>query len=109
MAAVLSLSGEIKLFAEGAQVLAAQHAHWHLLTCANGAGGRGPRERAAGRTLFQTALELADARQGALFVVPAIRPTLPRGRRLVGPIRRPSDGAGASGGPAPNRATCWTW
>src|SRR5262245_23453136 len=69
--AVLSPSGEIKLFAEGAQVLAFRHAHWHLLDLrakyelwAEGVGNRPLAER-----LFQTALELADARQGALFVV----------------------------------------
>ena len=69
--AVLSPSGEIKLFAEGAQVLAFRHAHWHLLDLkakfeqwAEAVGARPLAER-----LFQTALELADARQGALFVV----------------------------------------
>lgn len=69
--AVLSPSGEIKLFAEGAQVLTFRHAHWHLLDLkakfeqwAEAVGARPLAER-----LFQTALELADARQGALFVV----------------------------------------
>ena len=71
VAAVLSPSGEIKLFAEGAQVLAFRHAHWHLLDLsakfelwAEGVGNGRLAER-----LFQSALDLADARQGALFVV----------------------------------------
>ena len=68
---VLSPSGEIKLFAEGAQVLSFRHAHWHLLDLkakfeqwADAVQNRPLAER-----LFQTALDLSDARQGALFVV----------------------------------------
>lgn len=68
---VLSPSHEIKIFAEGAQVLAFRHAHWHLLDLrakfelwADAVENRPLAER-----LFLTALELADARQGALFVV----------------------------------------
>jgi len=83
VAAVLSPSGEIKLFAEGAQVLAFRHAHWHLLDLrakyelwAEGVGNGRLAER-----LFQTALELADARQGALFVV--LRDPADAGPRLV--------------------------
>jgi hypothetical protein len=71
VAVVLSPSHEIKVFAEGAQVLAFRHAHWHLLDlrakCVLGADAVGHRPLA--ERLFQTALELADARQGALFVV----------------------------------------
>jgi hypothetical protein len=68
---VLSPSHEIKVFAEGAEVLAFRHAHWHLLDVqakfqlwAEAVG-----QRSLATRLFQTALELANARQGALFVV----------------------------------------
>ena len=68
---VLSPSHEIKIFAEGAQVFAFRNAEWHLLDLearyegwAEAVGHRGLAER-----LFQAALDLADARQGALFVV----------------------------------------
>ncbi len=68
---VLSPSHEIKVFAEGAEVLAFRHAHWHLLDVhakfelwATAVG-----QRSLATRLFQTALELSNARQGALFVV----------------------------------------
>lgn len=68
---VLSPSHEIKLFAEGLQVFSFRNARWHLLDLdakyemwAAAVGTRQLAER-----LFQTALDLADARQGALFVV----------------------------------------
>jgi hypothetical protein len=68
---VLSPSHEIKLFAEGVQVFAFRNARWHLLDLqakydmwAMSLGNASLAER-----LFQTALDLADARQGALFVV----------------------------------------
>lgn len=68
---VLSPSHEIKVFAEGLQVFSFRNARWHLLDLeakyemwAAAVGNRLLAER-----LFQTALDLADARQGALFVV----------------------------------------
>ena len=68
---VLSPSHEIKLFAEGVQVFSFRNARWHLLDLqakyemwAASIGNRALAER-----LFQTALDLADAREGALFVV----------------------------------------
>lgn len=68
---VLSPSHEIKVFAEGAEVLTFRHAHWHLLDVqakfelwADAVG-----QRSLATRLFQTALELSNARQGALFVV----------------------------------------
>jgi len=68
---VLSPSHEIKLFAQGVQVFAFRNARWHLLDLqakyvmwATSLGNVALAER-----LFQTALDLADARQGALFVV----------------------------------------
>lgn len=68
---VLSPSHEIKVFAEGAQVFSFRNAQWRLLDVeshyeewARAVGNRGVAER-----LFQAALDVADARQGALFVV----------------------------------------
>jgi hypothetical protein len=68
---VLSPSHEIKVFAEGAQVLAYRHATWALLDLqrkyelwVEAVGNE-----SLARCLFNSALELADAREGALFVV----------------------------------------
>ena len=68
---VLSPSHEIKVFAEGVQVFSFRNARWHLLDIAakyrmwaDAIGNASLAER-----LFQTALDLADAREGALFVV----------------------------------------
>lgn len=68
---VLSPSHELKVFAQGAQVFTFRNANWHLLdlrakyeTWAEAVGDPQLAER-----LFQTALNLADAREGALFVV----------------------------------------
>ena len=68
---VLSPSHEIKLFAEGVQVFSFRNARWHLLDLqakyemwASAVGNPALAER-----LFQTAVDLADAREGALFVV----------------------------------------
>ncbi len=68
---ILSPSHEIKLFAEGVQVFSFRNARWHLLDLqakyemwSASIGNQALAER-----LFQTALDLADARQGALFVV----------------------------------------
>lgn len=68
---VLSPSHEIKVFAEGAQTFSFRHARWNLLDLQAkydmweaAVGNRPLAER-----LFQTALDLADAREGALFVV----------------------------------------
>jgi hypothetical protein len=69
--AVFSPSREIKVFAEGAEIFAFRGAAWHLLDLqakyrlwAEAVGHEGLAMR-----LFQTALDLADAREGALFVV----------------------------------------
>lgn len=68
---VLSPSHEIKVFAEGLQTFSFRNARWHLLDLqakyemwAATVGNHDLAER-----LFQTALDLADAREGALFVV----------------------------------------
>lgn len=69
--AVLTPSREIKLFAEGAEVFTFRGAAWHLLDLQAKyrlwaeAVGNEP----LARRLFQTALDLAEAREGALFVV----------------------------------------
>jgi hypothetical protein len=68
---VLSPTHEIKVFSEGVQVFSFRNARWHLLDIAakyrmwaESIGNPQLAER-----LFQTALDLADAREGALFVV----------------------------------------
>jgi hypothetical protein len=68
---VLSPSHEIKVFASGVQVFSFRNARWHLLDLQakydmweTSIGHPALAER-----LFQTALDLADAREGALFVV----------------------------------------
>lgn len=67
----LSPSHEIKVFAEGAQVLAYRHATWALLDLqrkydlwAEAVGNR-----MLAQCLFRSALDLGDERHGALFVV----------------------------------------
>jgi hypothetical protein len=69
--AVLSPSREIKIFAEGAEIFTFRGAAWHLLDLqakykqwAEAVG-----DEALAMRIFQTALDLADAREGALFVV----------------------------------------
>jgi hypothetical protein len=69
--AVLSPSREIKIFAEGAEVFTFRGASWRLLDLnakyqlwERAVGNEGVALR-----LFQTALDLAEAREGALFVV----------------------------------------
>lgn len=69
--AVLSPSREIKIFAEGAEIFTFRGAAWHLLDLqakykqwAEAVG-----DDALAMRIFQTALDLADAREGALFLV----------------------------------------
>lgn len=69
--AVLSPSREIKIFAEGAELFTFRGATWHLLDVqakyrlwAEAVG-----DDALALRLFQTARDLADAREGALFLV----------------------------------------
>ena len=69
--AVLTPSREIKIFAEGAEIFTFRGAAWHLLDLqakyrlwAESVG-----DEALAMRIFQTALDLADAREGALFVV----------------------------------------
>ena len=85
---ILTPSHEIRVFAEGAQVFTFRNASWHLLdigakydlwTSAVG-------NVALARLIFQTALDLADMRQGALFVV--LRDAGEGLARLVAPADR---------------------
>jgi hypothetical protein len=69
--AVLSPSHEIKIFAEGVEMFSFRNARWHLLDIqAKYEMWESALENSAlANRLFQTALDLSDARQGALFVV----------------------------------------
>lgn len=107
VALVLSPSHEIKVFAEGAEILAFRHAHWHLLDLRAKfelwAEAVGDRELAM--RLFQSALELSEARQGALFVV--VRDPEHAVPELVAPADRvdcaPQPDGPAAGGPPTRR------
>jgi hypothetical protein len=84
---VLSPSHEIKVFAEGVQMFSFRNARWQLLDIeakyemwAEAVGSRSLAER-----LFQTALDLADARHGALFVM------LREPQQAVGQLIAPAD------------------
>jgi len=68
---ILSPSHEIKVFADGVQVFSFRNARWHLLNvqAKYEMWVAAVANRALAERLFQTALDLADARQGALFVV----------------------------------------
>jgi hypothetical protein len=86
--AVLSPSREIKIFAEGAEIFTFRGAAWHLLDLqakyklwAEAVGAE-----ALAMQIFQTALDLADAREGALFVV--ARETANAVGQLVAPADR---------------------
>ncbi len=69
--AVLSPSREIKVFAEGAETFAFRGGAWHLLDIAAKyeLWARAVGDLRLASRLFQTALDLSDAREGALFVV----------------------------------------
>ena len=95
--AVLSPNQEIKLFADGAQAFSFAHGRWRIL---NPAAKFATWEAAVGRpelarVLFQTALDLAEARQGGMFVV------VDRALDAVGRLVAPHDliSADASGPP----------
>ena len=103
MCAVLSPSREIKVFAEGAEVFAFRDASWHLLDLkakydlwAEAVG-----DAAVALRLFQTALDLADAREGALFVVvrrpeEAVPQLVAPADQLGTPLRSESGGSTAA-------------
>jgi|SoiMethySBSTD1v2_1073268.scaffolds.fasta_scaffold00430_34 hypothetical protein len=101
--AVLSPSREIKIFAEGTEMFTFRGAAWHLVDgqakyrlWADAVG----EEALAGR-IFQTARDLSEAREGALFVVVrepdvAVRQLVAPADRLDVPIREPGPGADGS-------------
>src|SRR6185503_21140796 len=68
---VLSPSHEIKVFAGGAEVLVYRHAQWALLDLQRKfeLWAEAVNSPDLASCLFRSALDLADARQGALFVV----------------------------------------
>ncbi len=68
---VLSPNQEIKLFANGAQAFAFAHGRWRILDPSGNfdVWAAAVREPRLARVLFQTALDLAECRQGGLFVV----------------------------------------
>jgi hypothetical protein len=85
---VLSPSRDIKVFAEGAEVFSFHSAAWHLLDLkakyelwAEAVGNA-----ALALRLFQLALDLADAREGALFAI--LRDPAESAPRLVAPADR---------------------
>jgi hypothetical protein len=85
---VLSPSRDIKVFADGAEVFSFHGAAWHLLDLkakyelwADAVGNASLALR-----LFQLALDLADAREGALFAV--LRDPAEAVRQLVAPADR---------------------
>jgi hypothetical protein len=102
IAIVLSPTHEIKIFAEGREVFSFRNAKWHLLDVeakyelwAAAVGNRPLAER-----LFQTALDLADFREGALFVV--LRDAATSLPHLVAPGDQ-LDAIRPSGSEVPNR------
>jgi len=68
---VLSPSHEIKVFAQGVEIFSFRNARWHLLDvqAKYEMWERAVENPELASRLYQTALDLADARQGALFVV----------------------------------------
>ena len=70
---VLSPNQEIKLFTGGVQAFAFAHGRWRVLDPESkfGVWAEAVANHALARVLFQTALDLAEARQGGLFVVVA--------------------------------------
>ena len=94
---VLSPSHEIKVFAEGVQTFSFRNARWHLLDIAakyqmwaDTLGNPPLAER-----LFQTAFDLSDQREGALFVV--LRDPYTSLPQLVAPGDRLDMSRGATG------------
>ena len=84
---VLSPNQEIKLFAGGAQVFAFAHGRWRVLDPATcyAVWRRAVANDRVARVLYQTALDLAEERQGGLLVV------LDRPSEAVGRLIAPHD------------------
>jgi hypothetical protein len=85
---ILTPSHEIRVFAEGAQAFTFRNGGWHLLNVAAKyqSWKRAVGNDALANLIFQTALDLADMRQGALFVV--LRDARQGIERLVAPADR---------------------
>lgn len=68
---VLSPNQEIKVFAEGVQVFAFAHGRWRILDPSSkyDAWRTAVDNEPLARTLYKTAMDLSEARQGGLFVV----------------------------------------
>jgi len=68
---ILTPSHEIRVFAEGSHVFTFRNATWQLIDvrAKYAMWQRAVGHEALARLIFQTALDLADSRQGALFVV----------------------------------------
>lgn len=99
---VLSPSHEIKVFAQGVEVFSFRNARWHLLDvqAKYEMWERAIGDVALSSRLFQTALDLSDSRQGALFVV--LRDAAQSLPMLVAPGDR-LDGPRGKAGDAPDR------
>jgi hypothetical protein len=71
MCLVLSPNQEIKIFCEGSQVFAFAHGRWRILDAQSrfASWEAAVAEPELARVLFQAALDLAELRQGGLFVV----------------------------------------
>ncbi len=98
---VLTPSHEIKVFAEGVEMFSFRNAGWHLLDihAKYDMWERAVENHALANRLFQTALDLADGRHGALFVV--LRDAEASCAALVAPGDRLD--APARPGPVPDR------
>jgi hypothetical protein len=95
---VLSPSHEIKVFGQGVELFSFRNARWHLLDmqAKYEMWERAVENEALASRLFQTALDLADARQGALFVVlrdptTSLPLLVAPGDRLDAPRGKPGD------------------
>jgi hypothetical protein len=99
---VLSPSHEIKVFAEGVQTFSFRNARWHLLDlkAKYEMWDHTLENPALAERLFQTAVDLADSREGALFVV--LRDPVASLPQLVAPADQ-LDAVRHTGGPVPTR------
>jgi hypothetical protein len=94
--AILSPSRDIKIFAEGVEVFAFRGAQWHLLDlqAKYRVWSEAVGNEALALRLFQTALDLSDMREGALFVVARdpqnVAALVAPGDRLDLPVASPS-------------------
>ena len=106
---VLSPSHEIKVFAEGVQIFSFRNARWHLLDLqAKYEMWAAPSAIAAlAERLFQTALDLADAREGRA-VRRAARSRAHRSSQLVAPGDQLDARRGTPAAPCRRAASCCT-